>query len=520
MISLLRSAEALSLDEEVDRAWKLEAGILMESAAQRLARVVIGEIGLPRSRPLRKMVAVIGTGNNGGDALALIRNLAFAGYRDLVVLVPNRELKSLPARKAISIAAGGIPLLHWDSPEGRQALASADLIIDGIAGTGLSGPLSGELADFVMAINDAGPEVFSIDLPSGLRDEASPEEPRIRASVTLSIEPRKLCLYAPSLRPFAGRIIPIDGVFPQDRCTPELSWPVQHEGEKATACLLGSADIPGLCGQPSAWTHKGGRGRLAIFAGSPGMAGALFLAARAAQAAGVGLVTLYVRDELFESLRAAAPEFIGGAILRPESKYREELSRHDAVLAGPGWGRDASREPILSFLLDSTIPLVLDADALRIYSEVPRGSRRAALILTPHPGEFEALSGLSSLLALASPQRSLAELSRRSGACVALKTATTWLMAPDGRLRVVDGGEAGLAVAGSGDVLAGLVAGLAAGYATRETPLPIEDAFGALCLAVLVHLEAGRSLRKAEGWFEASRLVRKAAEILGRPRKG
>lgn len=517
MIPLLDSAQALALDAEVERTWALESGTLMESAALRLAGALMKLIGPPEAWSSRRIVAAAGSGNNGGDALALLRNLAFAGYPNLAALLPSREPKPLPARHIASLVSGGVAVSRWNSAEGRRALTEADLIIDGITGTGLAGPLVDDAADYVAAINDSCKEVIAIDLPSGFRDEAGAGEPRIRAAYTLSIEPRKLCLYAPALRPQAGRIIGVEGVFPTRRI-------LRRENLNATSplpvapSLLCSADIPDLLFQPSEWSHKGDRGRLAVFAGSPGMVGAALLAARAAQAAGAGLVTLFIRDELFDALRAASPESIGGAIIRPESAFQDGLSRQDALLAGPGWGRDSSRKPLLSALLDVELPLVLDADAVRILPELPPRARRAPLLLTPHPGEFETLSAKPLASILAAPRNILAEIARERGASIALKTATTWLMAPDGSLRILDGGEAGLAVAGSGDVLAGLVAGLVARMSGGgEGPTTNDKAFRALCLASLVHLEAGRALRKEEGWFEASRLVSGAGAILGRP---
>ncbi|HUX40980.1 MAG TPA: NAD(P)H-hydrate dehydratase [Rectinemataceae bacterium] len=516
MIALFDAAQALKLDAEVERTWALESGTLMESAAQRLAGALMGLIGPPSEWTSRRIVVAAGSGNNGGDALALLRNLAFAGYPNLAALLVDREPKPLPARHIASLISGGVPVSRWNSVEGRRALIETDLLIDGIAGTGLSGPLVGDAADYVVAINDSCKEVIAIDLPSGFRDEAGADEPRIKAAVTLSIEPRKLCLYAPSLRPQAGRIIGVEGVFPvpstlrRESLDPSSTLPIAPS-------LLSSTDIPDLLIQPSEWSHKGDRGRLAVFAGSSGMVGAALLAARAAQASGAGLVTLFVRDELFEALRAVSPESVGGAIIRPESAFQEGLSRQDAVLAGPGWGRDPSRNPLLSTLLDTQLPLVLDADAVRILPELAPRERKAPLVLTPHPGEFESLSGKPAASILASPRRILTDIARDRGASIALKTATTWLMAPDGTLRVIDGGEAGLAVAGSGDVLAGLVAGLIARKAGGEGPTTNDVAFRALCLASLVHLEAGRALRKEEGWFEASRIVSKAAVLLGRP---
>jgi len=524
MIGLASAEECLALDAKVQSGWRLGEGLLMESASVRLALALSPLLEeIRRSARPTRIVAVAGGANNGGDALALLRHLSFAGFGPCLALVTEREPKALAARQASSLAAGGIPVLRWNSGEGRAALAGADIILDGISGTGLSGPLRGEAAELLAAVNEArsarssgpgdSPLVVSIDLPSGFRDGAGASEPRIRADITLSIEPRKLCLYAPMLRPLAGGIIPVDNVFPQ------------AEGPDRQLALLETADIEGLRRPPPPSAHKGERGRLAIFAGSPGMSGALFLAARAAQAAGTGLVTLFLRDELFEALRAASPELLGGAILRPESAAPQELSRNDAVLAGPGWGRDASRLPLLAFLLDSALPLVLDADALRLLPETGFSSRKSALLLTPHPGEFESLSGKAAEEFLASPLEALAAVSSRLRATVLLKTASSWIMGPGARLGVIDGNEAGLGVAGSGDVLSGLIGGILAGFARASGKASRgedfdADAFDAAALGSLVHLEAGRRLRGREGWFEASRIVAEAAAILGKPVAG
>jgi len=511
MTSLVDASEALALDGSVERSWSLGPGLLMESAAVRLSIGIEPLVARGAGGRVRKIVAVAGGGNNGGDALALLRHLAFSRTGDVAALVPSRELKALAAGHAASLAAGGIPLWRWNSTEGRRALAEADIVIDGVVGTGLSGPLSGEAAAMVAAINgraemsDGAAQVVSIDLPSGFRSGCGVDDVRVDADFTLSIEPRKLCLYAPALRPSAGEIVAIDGVFPK------------MDSGDSRAALLDASDIAALRLHPQPWIHKGGRGRVAIFAGSPGMTGALLLAARAAQAAGAGLVTLFVRGELFEALKAAGPETIGGAIVRPEASALGDLGPQDAILAGPGWGRDDTRTALLSFLLATRIPLVLDADALRTLPNATRIERDAPLILTPHPGEFEALSGRPTGSVLASPHEALADVASAYRAIVALKTATTWIMAPDGRLRVVDGREAGLAVAGSGDVLAGLMAGLlAAALAGGNRANAEKEALRAASLAALVHVEAGRALRSRGGWFEASGLVRPAAALLGR----
>ncbi len=524
MTRLASTDDCLALDAKVQTDWRLGDGLLMESASVRLALALSPLLEeIRRSGNTTRLVAVAGGGNNGGDALALLRHLSFAGFGPCVALVPEREPKPLAARQALSLVGGGIPLFPWNTEEGRAALAEADIILDGIAGSGLKAPLSGEMAELVAAVNEARmagnrgraepPLVVAIDLPSGFRDGAGPSEARIAADISLSIEPRKRCLYAPALRPLAGKIIAVEDVFPR------------RDAPSRPEILLEASDIAALRRHPSPSAHKGLRGSLAIFAGSPGMTGALFLASRGAQAAGAGLVTLFLGDEMFEALGAAPPELLGGAILRPESAAPRELSRHDAVLAGPGWGRDGSRLSLLKTLLDAEFPLVLDADALRLLPEIGAFSRKAALVLSPHPGEFEALTGRPKEDFLASPYEVLGELSAKLRATVLLKTASSWIAGPGGLLGVIDGREAGLGVAGSGDVLAGLIGGLLAGFTRsgRDSEGGLgfgNDAFEAAALAALVHLEAGRRLRRREGWFEASRIPAEAAIILGLPEAG
>lgn len=509
MRNLTDAAGSQALDTQTIETWKLETGVLMESAAARMAIAFEACFGPAALLAERGIVALAGGGNNGGDALAMLRHLSFAGYRVDAALVPERHPKALAARHAASLEAGGIPVLRWNSEEGKTALDKADIVIDGIAGTGLEGPLSGEPAEMTRALatsRGAHPKlVVAVDLPSGFREGSREEDTRVRADYTLSIEPAKRCLFAPSLRPLAGEIIPVAGVFPSERLGP------------SQPALLDTTDIDILRRPIPAWAHKGSRGRLAILAGSPGMAGALSLAARAAQAAGAGLVSVFVDDRLFEALCAAPPSVLGGAIVRPESEAVAWLAKQDAALVGPGWGQTPGRRALLSRLLAADIPLVIDADGLRLLAEIPPSRRGAPLVLTPHPGEFAALSGRDPSEFLFQPSDALGRMAREWGATVILKAATSWIANPFGRVAVIDGQEAGLAVAGSGDVLAGLAAGLLANLAAGGRHPGDDEVFECVSLAALVHLEAGRLERLATGWFEAASLVSRAAARLGSP---
>jgi hydroxyethylthiazole kinase-like uncharacterized protein yjeF len=492
MRRLVSCSEASRLDEETRRAAALPAILLMEDASLRLwdaLKPIASSLGAGCGTG--PMVALCGAGNNAGDALALMRHARFAGLDDLVAILGRDEPGELAAIHLASLRSLGIAALSWshDREACLSLLAGAALVVDGIAGTGLDGPLRGGLAELVEAANAAGRPIASIDLPSGFYDGFHGGS-RISASWTLSIEPRKAALYAPSARSAAGEIVPVEGVFPRR--------PAMRLDGEAGAFLIEESDIGSWLPPDSPARHKGRRGRLAAFAGSIGSSGAACLASRAALASGAGLVSLFASAELVPILSSR----LEAVMVKPEPAEPGAIGaeRWDAALAGPGWGRTERNRAALGRLLGSGLPAVLDADAIRLYSALLSSGFEPSgpLILTPHPGEYEALTGVAPETALADPATTLRERAAALRAVIVLKSHVTWIAAPDGRLAVWEGMESGLATAGSGDVLAGLAAGISAA-----------------CAAVAAHGTAGRRARAERGWFEAGDLVAEAGRILG-----
>jgi ADP-dependent NAD(P)H-hydrate dehydratase / NAD(P)H-hydrate epimerase len=446
-------------------------------------------------------VALVGRGNNGGDALAVLRQAAFSSLKGrglAAVLAAEPEKEELASIHATSLRALGIPLLDWASQrkEAEGAIRGAALLLDGLSGTGLKGGLRGAPAEILACAASSGLPLASIDLPSGLCDSYAPGLPLAEARYTLSIEPAKLALYAPAARFASGEIIRVRGVFPEG-C-----------GASSSSLLLEEGDLEALLPKPSLDAHKGRRGRLALFAGSPGMTGAARLASASAAAASAGIVNLFVDPELLGELSG------GSAVVQVNSGFDAE--RCDAALAGPGWGRGVGRMEALERIIESGLPCVLDADALRLLASLPSppdlGGRA---ILTPHPGEFAALSGHSSEEVLAGPAPFLIAEARRRDAFIVLKAATTWIASPDGRIAVWDGRDPSLATAGSGDVLAGLIGGLLAAYrGAAEAALDGAGLWNAAVAGVVAHGLAGRRAWKRRGWYEARSLVEEAALIL------
>jgi len=503
---LVAFAEARRLDQSTKDAFGLSDDQLMETAAAGMARVLETEGFFARAMASSSIqeacvpvVALCGGGNNGGDALAVLRHLAFSGRAGLVAVVAGRRGDTM-ARRLAEAEKAGVTVLAPEDSRARPVVAAAALVLDGCSGIGFRGPPRGDLAMLINLAALARGPLIAIDVPSGLGPLHAPSadpEPAVAASATLCIEPCKAELYFQGNRRSAGRVIPVPGVFPRSAAL----------GSRMS--LLEASDLAGSLPDLAADCHKGDRGALGVFAGAVGSTGAAVLCARAGSAAGAGSVTVLVRDALVPVMSAQ----LVSQMVRPASAPGSR--RFAAVVAGPGWGTDDANARTLVDLWDAALPLVLDADALRLLAASPAAPRCSPLILTPHPGEFAPLAALASganpadPLALEEADRRvrydtasiLTEVAARFGAVVVLKGSVSWIGDPDGRLAVWDGREPTLATAGSGDVLAGL----AGGFLARGS-----GAWDAAIAAVLVHGLAGRTCA-AKGFHEAEALLGETA---------
>ena len=285
-------------------------------------------------------------------------------------------------------------------------------------------------------------------------------------------------------------------------------------------------DIESFVDAIPAESYKMSRGRLAVFAGSKGAIGAARLCAKAAAAAGAGYVTLYVDEAVYavfaRSLDSIIVKSIGDI---------PDLSATDMILAGPGWGKDGSRADLLRQLLETGKPAILDADALRILALHPEIAAiiKAPCALTPHPGELASLAETASISPMAADSvnadtfEGMKKLCLRYASLIVAKSHVTWIVSPN-RMEVWEGMTPELGTAGSGDVLAGIFAGLAAGKIARlehgnaskiAEDLPIWKALeeAAIC-AVAAHGMAGKQLAERKGWFEASELISECSLLL------
>lgn len=517
---------AVSFDRarEIDDAAVLRFGstetALVEKAGSSCAESLEAFLANRRASPGPATVVVAGNGNNAADAFVLARRLIESGrlHADRTLVVTKNpsprangtENRSDAPRALQSLRRPGVTVLPW-SADAARACEEADLVIDGLTGTGLRGPAEGETAEIIRSINAGRPKnarlVASVDIPSGLRDAPRRDDPIIRADVTLAIEPIKKALYDPFARSYAGVIIPVAGIFPPDALRPGTSDAVLFDFREW------AEQVPPV--PADAYKHR--RGVVELRAGAIGTTGAAKLALRGASAAGAGLIRLVVDRAIWPIV--AAGEY--GPVVRFEGGGRSVGGAPDAVLLGPGWGMARSRGRMLMNALDmerNGAALVLDADALRIYAENPKrfGTFSGRTIMTPHPLEFAHVAGVSNEDLAQDPDAAARELSARLNAIILLKGHVLRVAASDGRLAYIDGMEAVLGTGGSGDVLAGIAAGLAARAVRLARERNTEpDLFAVATASASLLIEAGKRARKEIGFCDPVEIARFAAKLGG-----
>ena len=497
----MREAERRTIDE-----LGVPSLHLMERAGEEVVAAIEAHLA---SRPAAATV-LCGRGNNGGDGWVVARLLRERGWEVTGILFARVDDVAGDARTNLDRAREvGVPVASvldtgaWDPY--RRRLAAADLVVDGLFGTGLKRPLAGLFATVADAVDAADRPVVAIDLPSGLlADLSRPPGPCPKATVTVTLGAPKLAL---ALRPeAAGRVVVADIGIP-------AGFIAAVDGPHVE--LLTAEALRPIVPVRPAESHKGDFGRVAIVAGSRGRTGAARLAGLGALRAGAGLVTVatpasclamiaqepeYMSLGLPDEMGEATGAGLGALLAEP----------WDVVAAGPGLGTGPGCKAIVDALLDRPDrgPLVLDADALTVCAEHPgrlRGRPEAPVVITPHPGEMARLADA----AVADIQRDRVGAAHRFATAhsvhVVLKGARTVIAAPDGAVRINTTGNPGMATGGSGDVLTGVLAAWLA---------QVEDTGAAVALGVHVHGLAGDLAAAEVG--KTGLIARDVAHHLGR----
>lgn len=447
---------------------------LMERAALALAAEIRSRWGAER-----RIYVFAGPGNNGGDGLAVARLLGQEGYRVAVWLFNVKGMLSPDCQRNLERlrSVQGVEVTEVRQGFDFPAIHTEDVIIDALFGTGLNSPLNGGFAQVVHKINATKAQVVSIDIPSGLMSEDNTYNDRnniIRATLTLTIQMPKLAFMLADNEACVGEWQAVD-----------IGLSTEGQQLLPTPFILTErADLQEMLLPRPIFAHKGTFGHALLIAGSQGMAGAAMLATRGCLRSGVGKVTLHTAATNSPILQMSVPEAIVAS--DPNPRLVSEclpLSAYDAVGIGPGLGQDdLTAEALHQYLALSNAPMVIDADALNLLARhtewqtlIPQSS-----ILTPHPRELERLTGRC-----ATDHERLAkamELAIQRQLYIVLKGHHTAVCTPLGRAFFCPAGNSGMATAGCGDVLTGILTGLLAqGYRPYEAAL----------LGVWLHATAG-----------------------------
>ena len=460
---LVTGAEMAAIDRHTIEHCGISSLELMERAGVRVIETLDERFDLQGLR----VAVVCGKGNNGGDGFVVARRLLEAGVAVDTFLGVGRaevigEADNLLQRLE---QAGGKPVpLPIDVDEASAALRHCDVVVDALLGTGLQGAPRADQVSIIKAINGCFRPVVAVDLPSGVdAGSGKVEGVAVQATVTVTFGLAKRGhLFSPG-RSHCGALELVDIGFPD----------AAIEACCGTIFLLAADGIAGLLPTRTADAHKGTCGSVLVVAGSMGMSGAAALAADAALRAGAGRVSVAVPSSLHDILEVKLTEVMTRPL--PEVRRRRCLSLRalgdiiellpaaDALAIGPGLGRYRETGDLVCRLLrrHDLPPVVIDADALYAIGD-GEGLLGPGRIVTPHVGEFSRMTGLSPEAIRAEPlQRSL-EFAIHHGAVVVLKGGPTVVAAPDGQVFVNPTGNPGMATAGSGDVLTGLIAALLA----------------------------------------------------------
>lgn len=470
---LVTSAEMRALDRAAIEDLKIPSLVLMESAGRAVARAAQRMLaGAPGP-----VIALVGVGNNGADAVVAARALAGRGFSVQLWTLGREASRSAELRTQLEISDRlSIPRqqLHAAAlPKLSAALEPGALVIDGLFGTGLSRPVEGLWAAAIELVNAQPIPVLSVDIASGLdADRGGVLGAAIHAEETVCFQLPKLGQLLYPGRKLSGALVVADiGIPPPERL-----------GVAPGAALVDPALLLELSAPREPDTHKGSYGRLLLLAGEPERPGAALLAGRAALAAGAGLVTLGAGSDTIERLAPALAALMGRSLGRgwridPDLAV-EAAESASAVVIGPSLAPDAFTRAVIDALVKTRAPLLIDAGGLGALGAEPERvfGRAAPTVLSPHPGEAARLLGRSAQELQADRPAAARELAAKSGAEVVLKGASTVIASPEGGLSVVAAGNPGMATAGAGDVLSGVIGALlaegrSAGFAARAGAL-------------------------------------------------
>jgi len=489
MDQLVSSLAMAAIDSDAQLQYKIPGLSLMETAGFKIWASLAMKL-----HKEQRLVFLCGGGNNGGDALVIARLAFDQGYTNQVCILTGNHISPSCAVQREIIQAYGIPSLELGdevSPQATKEITEAGVVFDGLAGTGLKGPLQGISRTLVTLANQSKALRVAIDIPSGLGDTISIEETHFIADHTYTLGLPKAAFYHPSSRKDCGQIEILNPSFPVRLLQKARGVAILIEPKEVRMQSLSSA------------AFKNSRGHVAIIGGSKSYTGAVRLSGRAAFSSRAGLVTLYCDPEVFQLAATESPS----VMVKPLSGA-DDFSPFNALLAGPGWGK--GREALLEKLFSTNKPMVLDADGISAYATILKDKKRpphGPLLLTPHLGELRELAcsvfgdQARSLGKNDTPEAffsMIGKLSKELDAILVVKSSLVHITGVSDQLMVMEGLNPSLGVAGSGDVLSGITVALLGNG--------IELAQAAI-IGSAVHQNAGRLAHEKLGYYDSETLL-------------
>ena len=498
MWPVFTAAEMRALDARAIATLGISGPRLMENAGRGAAEVIVRERAPIRGK---RVVLLCGKGNNGGDGFVVARHLKAKGAQVRVLLLGRRADVKGDAADALARWRGKVEEVRAAAQFGAlsTALAEADLIVDALLGTGLTGPAHGLVAHVIERLNESaartGSAVVALDLPSGLgSDSGTLLGPAVRATLTATFAGYKRSLVLYPAAEYAGRVVVVP-----------IGIPEAEVRRGVTTFLIGEASVSGFFPKRKPDAHKGTYGHLVVVAGSIGKSGAAALAGRAALRSGVGLCTVATAASQqpivaalgMELMTEPLPETAALSVsFKAKDRILELASQRDAVALGPGLSLDPESQALARALVaEVDRAMVVDADALSalaghldLLDDAP-----APRVLTPHPGEMARMLGTSVAEVQADRVEVVREFCARHHVHLVLKGARSVLGGPDGNVFINNTGNPGMATGGSGDVLTGMIGAFLARHL---------DALAALQAGCVLHGLAGdlaAALRGEEG---------------------
>ncbi len=459
---VLRSTEMAAVDKEAIELGYPEI-ILMETAGRSIARE-IDELDFLDDKS--KITFLIGGGNNGGDGLVAARYLKEWGYENLNVFLlnPGDELEGINRENynICELQDVELEVINPDSLEDfLEIFSRADILIDGILGTGITGEVRGLAADLIKIINEIPVNVLAIDMPSGLSLDFN-SETVVRADLTVSLANLKVAQAVYPGRLYCGEIIIAD-----------IGMPAKaYQKLRPKYFMLSNQEAARFLPYRNETGHKGTFGKVLVIGGSAGMAGSVSLAGEAALKIGAGMVTIALPSVIAGDVNSYSREIMTEALPANDGKITTEAldkiielsNEMDLVILGPGLGQGTEQVELVDELLkELKLPVVLDADGLNAIKDIEQLKKAENRILvTPHPGEMARLYDTSIQEILENRFEYINDFVERTGQTIILKGADSLIGLPAGEIFINPTGNDGMATAGSGDVLTGIAGGLIA----------------------------------------------------------